>query len=144
MSEDVSNWIIAHHGYKLDEKGYWKKLENIPTTDNEENKEWVIVSIVTIPTDVLFTVWAGLVRELSEKEVELLKLKEFIAVKSFEIEQETDFKELYGKNNAEVRKHHIKMELSDVFDEVTGLELGINWIRSYIPLLRECIKCKRD
>ena len=81
--------------------------------------------------------------ELSNKEAELLKLKEYIQSESFHIETTFDFKEAYGKNNADVRKHHIKVELSDVFDNVQGLELSINWIRSYIPLLKEVVRCKQ-
>ena len=72
----------------------------------------------------------------------MLIKKEYIKEQSFKIEQETDFKEIYGKNNADIRKQHIKGELADVYDEVQGLELSINWIRSYIPLLKEAIRSK--
>ena len=99
--------------------------------------------ITEVPVDVLFVEWHFLVHELSDKEAELLKLKEYIQSESFHIETTFDFKEAYGKNNADVRKHHIKVELSDVFDNVQGLELSINWIRSYIPLLKEVVRCKQ-
>jgi hypothetical protein len=143
MSEDVSNWIIAHHGYKLDDKGYWKELQDIPTTDDETNKEWVIVSIVNIPTDVLFTIWEGLVRELSDKEVELYNLKEAYLIAEADIVNNTNFKELYGANNQKVRDNHVKSELADMVSSMKSLEFGIAWIRSYIPLLKEVIRSKR-
>ncbi len=143
MSEDVSNWIIAHHGYKLDEKGYWKELENIPTTDNEENKEWVTVSIVNIPTNVLFTIWEGLVRELSDKEVELYNLKEAYLIAEADIVNEVDFKAIYGKNNEKIRKEHCKKELSDLVEQIKELEFGIAWINRYIPLLKEVVRTKQ-
>ena len=128
----------------LDCNGSWNK--EIPVIDENGNEgfQYETVLITDVPVACLLQEWEGLVNELSHKEVELLKLKEFIAVKSFEIEQETDFKELYGKNNADVRKHHIKQELGDVYDDVTGLELSINWIKSYIPLLKEVLKYKRQ
>jgi hypothetical protein len=92
---------------------------------------------------VLLTVWEGLVRELSDKEVELLNLKEYIQSESFHIETTFDFKEAYGKNNADIRKQHIKSELADVFDKVQSLKLSINWIKSYIPLVKEVIRVKQ-
>ena len=124
--------------------GKWKQSMEVMDKNGDEKIEWVSVYITGVPTGFLLREWEDLVHELSEKEVELLKLKEYIAVKSFEIEQETDFKTLYGKNNADVRKHHIKQELGDVFDEVQALELSISWIKGYVPLLRECIRIKRD
>ena len=140
--EKMSNESIVRD-YRLKDDGTWEQLIAYETKDGEV-KEWCGCTVVDVSVERLLLAWEDLVAELSIKEVELLKLKEFIAVKSFEIEQETDFKELYGKNNADVRKHHIKTELADVYDDVTGLELSINWIKGYIPLLRECIKVKSD
>ena len=128
--------------YELND-GVWEQYVDVMEDDGIEKTVAVPVHIVDVPLKFLFIEYEDLVCELSQKEVELLKLKEYLAVKSFEIEQETDFKELYGKNNADVRKHHIKQELGDVYDEVTGLELSINWIKSYIPLLKEVLKRKR-
>ena len=133
--------------YKLKINGHWYGLFKDPVTiDGEviDERDWRIVMITDVPVDVLLKEWHFLVHELSDKEVALYKLKEYILVKSFEIEQETDFKELYGKNNADVRKHHVKLELADVFEEIQGLELSINWIKQYIPLLKECIRSKQS
>lgn len=132
--------------YKLRNDGHWYGLFKDPVTiDGEviDERDWRIVMITEVPVDVLLVEWHFLVHELSDKEVELLKLKEYIQSESFHIETTFDFKEAYGKNNADVRKHHIKVELSDVFDNVQGLELSINWIRSYIPLLKEVVRCKQ-
>ena len=139
----MSNESIVR-GYRLKDDGTWEQLIAYEAKDGEEIKEWCGCTVVDVSVERLLLAWESLIAELSLKEVELLKLKEFIAVKSFEIEQETDFKTLYGKNNADVRKHHIKQELGDVFDEVQSLELSINWIKGYVPLLRECIRIKRD
>jgi len=143
MSEDISKWIINHSGFKLDDKGHWRELQTIPKVDDEDNKEWVIVSVVSVPVDVLLTVWEGLVRELSDKEVELYKLKEAYLIAESNIVNETDFKALYGANNQKVRDNHVKAELSDMVSTMKALEFGINWIRSYIPLLKEVIRVKQ-
>ena len=132
--------------YKLRNDGHWYGLFKDPVTiDGEviDERDWRIVMITEVPVDVLLVEWHFLVHELSDKEAELLKLKEYIQSESFHIETTFDFKEAYGKNNADVRKHHIKVELSDVFDKVSDLEFSINWIRSYIPLLKEVVRCKQ-
>ena len=126
------------------DNGRWDQLVDEMDSNGEETTVCIPVSIDDVTLPYLLREWEDLVFELSEKEVELLKLKEYIQSESFHLETTVDFKELYGKNNADVRKHHIKTELADVYDEVQGLELSINWIRSYIPLLREVIKTKRD
>ena len=142
--EFMDNWELKYNvgDCKLmPHDGRWKRVTVI---DEETGRRgWEHISIVDVPVRCLVYEWEQLVIELSEKEFELLKQKEYIAMKSFELEQTVDFKELYGKNNADSRKHHIKGELADVFDEVTALELGINWIRSYIPLLKEVIRSKQ-
>ena len=96
--------------------GRWKRVTSI----NEENgnRAWIHVSIVDVPLDSLIREYESLLIELSDKEVKLLIKKEYIKEQSFKIEQETDFKEIYGKNNADIRKQHIKGELADVYDEV--------------------------
>ena len=132
--------------YKLRNDGHWYGLFKDPVTiDGEviDERDWRIVMITEVPVDVLLVEWHFLVHELSDKEVELLKLKEYIQSESFHIETTFDFKEAYGKNNADIRKQHIKVELADVFDKVQSLELSINWIRSYIPLLKEVVRCKQ-
>lgn len=121
----------------------WEQASEVMDKEGNEDIVWVSVDISAVPVGFLVREWEDLLFELSEKEVELLKLKEFIAVKSFEIEQETDYKSLYGKNNADIRKQHLKNELGDVFDTVMELELSIGWIKSYIPLIKEVVRTKQ-
>ena len=87
--------------------------------------------------------WEDLIEDLTEKEIELIHLKEYYESESHRIETTVDFKELYGKNNADIRKHHIKTELADVVDKMTLLKLSIDWINRRISLVRELVQVKR-
>jgi hypothetical protein len=87
--------------------------------------------------------WELLVDELSEKEVALYEWKEIYQIKALEIENNTDFKAIYGKNNADIRKQHVKMELSEWDKTITDLQFSIDWIGRRISFLRELIKVKR-
>lgn len=130
---------------RFDFKGkVWREIVPEMDKDGNESIVWNAVPITSVPVPCLLEEWEELVHELSEKEVRVTILKEYIQSQSFHIETTFDFKEAYGKNNADIRKHHIQVELKEVFDEVKDLELGIAWIRSYIPLLRECIKVKHN
>ena len=93
--------------------------------------------------DLLLGEWEGLVNELSEKEVALYEWKEVYQIKALEIENTVDFKSIYGKNNADIRKQHIKLELSEWDMNIHDLETSIAWIGRRISFLRELIKCKR-
>ena len=144
MSENDYNWELDYNVGDcrlMENDGRWKEVTSID--EKTGNRAWNHIGIVDVPMKSLIRQYELLVIELSDKEAELLKLKEYIQSESFHIETTFDFKEAYGKNNADVRKHHIKVELSDVFDNVQGLELSINWIRSYIPLLKEVVRCKQ-
>ena len=87
--------------------------------------------------------WEDLINELSEKEIALYKWKQVYEIKAMEIENNTDFKALYGKNNADVRKQHIKNELSEWHKTIKELEFSIDWIARRISFLREMVKTKR-
>ena len=93
--------------------------------------------------DALLGEWETLINELSEKEVALYEWKEIYQIKSLEIENTTDFKSIYGKNNADIRKQHIKMELGEWDKTITDLQFSIDWISRRISFLRELIKVKR-
>ena len=95
------------------------------------------------PIDELLFEWEKMIEELSEKEVALYEWKEVYEIKANEIIEHTDFKELYGANNQKVRDNHVKSELADMVSDMKALEFGINWIRSYIPLLKEVIRVKQ-
>ena len=87
--------------------------------------------------------WEELINELSEKELALIEWKQVYEIKAQSIEDETDFKALYGRNNADVRKLHIKQELKDWSNIITDLEISIAWITRRISFLRELVKCER-
>ena len=87
--------------------------------------------------------YSSLIDELSIKEVELFKLKEEYQIESDKIINETDFKELDGKNNAEVRKNHVKEELKGLYLEIKDLEFSIDYIGRRIGYLKELIRTKR-
>lgn len=95
----------------------------------------------TIPE--ILTEWEELTNELSQKEIALLQWKQIYEIKSNEIIEHTDFKELYGANNQKVRENHIRNELSDWYDIIRDLEFSINYITRRISFLRELVKCKR-
>lgn len=84
-----------------------------------------------------------LIEELSEKEIALYQWKEIYEIKAREIEVTTNFKEIYGKNNAEVRKQHIKEELREWHDNIKELEFSIDYITRRISFLKELIRTKR-
>jgi len=87
--------------------------------------------------------WKNLIEELSRKEVLLYKKKEAYQVMSDKIISETDFKEIYGKNNADVRKTHVKNELMTDYETIKALEFSVDWIGRRISFLRELIRVKR-
>ena len=104
---------------------------------------WLPVPAVDVPVDSLLLSYEDLVFELSYKEIEYFTKKESYNRLSSEIIESTDFKSLYGKNNEKVRKEHVKKELSDLYSELKGLEFSIEWIKYYIPFLKEVIRTKR-
>ena len=87
--------------------------------------------------------WENLINELSMKELALIEWKEIYEIKAQSIEDETDFKAIYGRNNADIRKLHIKQELKEWSNIITDLEISIAWITRRISFLRELVKCKR-
>ena len=121
----------------------WVKYDPVIDVDGNETVKEMPVMIAHVPVNFLLREWEDLVMELSDKEVELYNLKEAYLIAEQKIINETDFKELYGKNNEKVRTNHVKSELADMVSEMKTLEFGINWIRSYIPLLREVVRCKQ-
>lgn len=129
--------------FVLDNNGVW--CREIPVIDDNGNEgfQFEPVTIVDVPVTMLLEEWEDLVLELSQKEVELYKLKEAYIIAEADIVNNTDFKALYGANNQKVRDNHVKNELSDMVSNMKGLEFGINWIRGYIPLLREVVRCKQ-
>ena len=125
----------------LNEQDIAKITEAIEETKNKP------VEMVCYSTDLtigeLLKEWEDLIEELSEKEIGLIYLKEYYESESHKMETTVDFKELYGKNNADIRKHHIKTELADVVEQMTLLKLSIDWINRRISLVHELVQVKR-
>lgn len=140
------NWEIK---YKIGDcklmphDGRWKQVISID--EETGNRGWSHISIVDVPVRCLIYEWEKLVVELSDKEFDLAGKKEQYAKEEFEIVYQSDinFNELYGSTSEKVRKQHAKDVLSDLSDEIQSLELSINWIRGYIPLLKEVVRTKQ-
>ena len=93
--------------------------------------------------DDYFKEWEDLISLLPDRIEELNVLKEIYLTQSVDIELNTDFKELYGKNNAEIRKYHIHNELKQLVDEINELEKTIIWLRYRVSFLKEVVKTQR-
>lgn len=126
--------------YRLTD-GNWEMLVSYDTEDGEV-KEWCGCMAIDVGMECLINTYEGLIGELSSKEIAYWKAKENYNALSDKIIDETDFKALYGKNNADVRKTHVKNELGDLYGEIKALEWSINWLKNYIPFLRELVRVK--
>ena len=91
----------------------------------------------------LLTEWEDLINELSNKEIALFQWRECYNIKADEIIATTDFKGIYGANNAKIRDSHVKNELTSWHDTIKELEFSINYIERRLMFLRELIRTKR-
>ena len=105
--------------------------------------EYVTVSAVQTPVDVLLTAWEEMILELSEKEIRKYELKEDNFNKQQEIIKTTDFNGLYGKNNKDVRKLHVDKIMADDFKEEKDLEFSIGYLEREINFLKELVRAKQ-
>lgn len=89
--------------------------------------------------------WTMMITELSDKEVELKKLKEEYATKEFDIVfmSDIDFKSLYGSTSEKVRRQHASNELKPLKDKINDLELSIDYLKRRITFLKDLIRTKR-
>lgn len=117
-------------------------MSNIDTMDLVELEDRQLHSINLSMNDLLVE-WEDLLEELSEKEIELTYLKEKIFEKEQLIINETDFKEVYGKNNADVRRNHLLSLMKTDYDNRNTLELSVDWLNRRISFLRELVRTKR-
>ena len=93
--------------------------------------------------DEYFEDWDNLLVEISTKTTQLYMLKERIFDKEQEIINNTDFKELYGKNNADVRKNHLKQEMQADYDAKNDLEMDIDAAKRRITYIRSMLDMQR-
>ena len=133
--------------YRLECKtGYWQMLvsDQIEIDGRViDERDWRACSITDVPLDYLLREWELMVNELSSKEIELYNLKEAYLIAESEIVNNTDFKAIYGANNQKIKDNHVKTELTDMVSEMKALEFGMNWIKQYIPFLKEVIRSKK-
>ena len=115
-----------------------KKQEQI-----EENNNTIIVdtSISDNIKDNL-SEWQENITELTEKEKELDKLKQEIFEKTQKILKETDFKEIYGANNKDVRKAHLDKILAKDIKNQKDLEYRLDYLKRRNTYLKELIHYK--
>lgn len=140
--EDIAEWqekklILPNKGdLRLDEKRGWLKYEG--------DDKWLPIPIADVDRTTLLDKWEDLVYELSIKQTELNKLKEEYTRKEFDIvfKSDIDFKALYGSTSEKVRKQHASEVLSDLGKAKESLELSIEFIKNYIPLIREVVRTK--
>lgn len=90
-----------------------------------------------------YSEWEKIIKELSDKEVELINLKEVYSEKEQEILLNTDFKELYGKNNDSIRKNHIKKTLQAMTDAKNDLEISISYLKRRIEFIKSLMSMQR-
>ena len=83
-----------------------------------------------------FKEWEQLIEELNQKELELVKIKNEYLKQSEAIIDNTNFKELYGRNNESIRKLHIQTELKDLCEQKTKLESEIKYEIRRIDFLK--------
>lgn len=108
---------------KSELKEYHKHFGDINFEEAETIEEW-------------FTLWNRYVYELTQKEQELMDIKETYAQMEQEIIDTTNFKGIYGKNNETVRKNHVRNELKDLVDERHDLELRISFLKRRITYIK--------
>ena len=130
--------------WKLEDGKWYRRYCTGYNEDGDEIHQWLCEDITVIPVMTLMREWEKLVRELSMKEVELYNLKEAYLIAEQKIINETDFKAIYNKNNADIRKQHVKNELSDMYEQIKSLEFSIAFIGRYIGLLKEVVRTKQN
>ena len=93
--------------------------------------------------DDWFNDWDNLINEVNVKSMQLYILKEKIFEKEQKIINETDFKELYGKNNADVRKNHLKQTMQADYDAKNDLEHDIECAKRRISFIKSMMDMQR-
>ena len=131
--------IVHTDGDVVFHKGRWYQAV-------KENKgiTWIVIPITDVWEELLLKTYEDLVIQLHEHEYDYYNLKEMYLQREHEIIETTDFKEIYGKNNEKIRNTHVKGVLSELVHEMKTTELNINFMKNYIPLLREVIHYKRE
>lgn len=83
-----------------------------------------------------FKEWELLIEELDELESNLISIKQEYLEESEKIISETDFKEIYGRNNESIRKLHIQKELEPLCKRKIDIEKRIKYSIRRIDYLK--------
>lgn len=109
---------------------------------NENTQQWEKDPLMDVPLDIHLEEYESLVKELSEKEVQYLEIKETIFDKEQWIIENTDFKQVYGKNNSNVRKLHFQKHMKKEYNNRKDLEISIDYLKRRISFVKTTINTK--
>ena len=126
----------------LNEEDIAKITEAIEETKNKPVEMKIPDTPMTTSIGDDLTEWSNLITELSLKEVDLLKIKNRIFDKEQWMTENTDFKSMYGKNNADVRKQHFKKFLKSEYAVKMHLEISIDYLKRRISFMKQLIHTK--
>ena len=90
-----------------------------------------------------FMEWEISIDELNDKTIDLINLKETYNQMEQDIIDNTDFKEIYGRNNEQTRKAHVKNELKDLVDKKHDLEIRIEYLKRRIDFIKNVMAMQR-
>ena len=93
--------------------------------------------------DDYFNEWEDLLKTIDEKSEDLYVLKNSLIRAEQEIIDNTDFKALFGKNNADVRKAYLKDKLQPNYDAKHELEMSIDSAKRRIDYIRSLMNMQR-
>ena len=112
--------------------------------EKELNKQEAINEDISIDSYVMDNIieWSNLITELTIKEIDHHKIKERIFDKEYWMTENTNFKELYGKNNTDIRKQHFKKFLKNEYATKLHLEISIDYLKRRITFLKQLIHTK--
>lgn len=119
-------------------------LNEADIAEYQKNKEEFLEDNPFLKTTISYDLWewSKLITELSEKEIQLIELKDIIFDKEQWIIENTNFKEVYGKNNNDVRKLHLSKHMKGEYDNRRSLEVSIDYIKRRISFLKSLIQVK--
>lgn len=123
----------------LNEQDIAKYQEEMENNNEEQPKE---LCDLDKSIEENLSEWSELITELCLKEVDYIKIKDRIFDKQQWMEENTNFKEMYGKNNADVRKAHFKKFLKDEYAIRNHLEVSIDYCKMRIPFLKQLVHTK--
>ena len=123
----------------LNEQDIAKYQEEMENNNEEQPKE---LCDLDKSIEENLTEWSELITELCLKEVDYIKIKDSIFRKEQWIIENTDFKKVYGKNNADVRKQHFNKFLKDEYAIRNHLEVSIDYLKRRISFLKQLVHTK--